>query len=114
MKDRRAAELRHVSAIVDGDERSVLGRHARHNRLQLQFVADVQRLVAQLHDVHAAGQGSVQEVLEITGVAPRVGAQIQASLPKPLPDVECRCGHVRQSATAGDGRHATVGGAREP
>ncbi|GAA3149486.1 hypothetical protein GCM10010466_45550 [Planomonospora alba] len=49
---------------------------------ELQLLARLQALLAQLHDVDPAGEGGVEEVGEVPPVAAAVGAQVEAGVRK--------------------------------
>ena len=75
-----------VGAVVDGQQGAVPPRRVGEHLQRRQFVARLQRaqplltgraLVAQLNDVHPAGQRGVGEFGQIATVATRIGAQIE-------------------------------------
>src|SRR5690606_10224292 len=65
--------------------RAVPLAHRAHHLQRLQLLAGLQALVPELDDVHAAGEGGVQELLEVAPLAPGVGAQVEAGAPQALP-----------------------------
>ncbi|EUA28854.1 thiamine-phosphate pyrophosphorylase domain protein [Mycobacterium intracellulare] len=80
---RRAGD---VGAVVDREQGAVPAGGVGQDLAGGQFLARLQRpepllagrpLVAQLDDVHAAGQGGVGELGQVAALAARVGAQIQ-------------------------------------
>jgi hypothetical protein len=75
-----------VGAVVDGQQGAMSARGIGEYFQSCQFVARVQgaqplltrrALVAQLNDVHPAGQGGIGEFGQIAAIATRIGAQIQ-------------------------------------
>jgi len=50
-----------------------VGKHAE----QLQLFGGIEGLVPQLDDVHTAGVGSIEELLEVPAVTARVGAKVK-------------------------------------
>lgn len=81
-----------IRAVVDGHQRIVAAGGVGEDLQRGQLVTCLQRtqllltgrgLVAQLNDIHPAGQGGVGELGQITALAARVGAQIQPRCLKP-------------------------------
>ncbi|SHO94583.1 Uncharacterised protein [Mycobacteroides abscessus subsp. abscessus] len=81
-----------IGAVVDREQRAVTCGGLAQNRQILEFLGGLQpaelpltrrSLVAQLHDVHPARQGSVHELGEITALPASVGAEVQVSGLKP-------------------------------
>lgn len=75
-----------VGPVVDREQRAVPAGRAREDLAGGELVARLQRaeplftsrsLVAQLDDVHPAGQGGVGELGQVAALAPRVGTQIE-------------------------------------
>ena len=81
-----------VGAVVDRQQRAVPAGGVGEDLQRRQLVAGLQRaelllarraLVAQLDDVHPAGQRGVGELGQIAALAARVGAQVQPGAGEP-------------------------------
>ena len=78
--------VRDVGAVVDREQGAVAASRVGEDLAGRQLIARLERaealftgrtLVAQLDDVHPAGQRGVGELRQVAAFAPRVGAQIQ-------------------------------------
>ncbi len=79
---------RDVRPVVHGQQRAVPGAGFGDDLQRGQFLPGLKgfgRLVAQLHDVHPAGQRGVDELGEVTAVPARVRAQVQPCVGQALP-----------------------------
>lgn len=77
VQDGRAGDGRDISPIVDGPQSTVpLGDLAQDAEV-LEFLGGFERLVAQLHDVDAAGVGRVDELGEVPSIAAGISAQVE-------------------------------------
>ena len=78
----RAGGQRDVGPVVDREQGVVAGagvrEHLQCGELGLRLERTVAALVAQLHDVHAAGQRGVEELGEVPALGAGVGAQVEA------------------------------------
>jgi hypothetical protein len=82
-----------VGAVVDGQQRAVASRGIGENLQGGEFVGCLQRpelllarraLVAQLNDVHPAGQGGVGEFGQIAALTTGICAQIEPGVGEPV------------------------------
>ena len=78
MEHRSPGQGGDVRPVIDGPQPPVALRRGVQDLQQFQLLGGLERLVAQLDDVHAAGEGGVHEVLEVAAVPAGVGAEIEA------------------------------------
>ena len=79
MEHRSPGQRGDVRPVIDGPQPPVALRAAGVQDLQqFQFLGRLEGLVAQLDDVHAAGEGGVHEVREVAAVLAGIGAEVQA------------------------------------
>jgi hypothetical protein len=87
----------HVCAIVDREQPAVLLAGAGEHFQQTEFLARLESLLAQLHDVHSGTEHGVEELRQIAPGPPGAGAQIQPGIRQAGPQLR-RCGLVRHGA----------------
>lgn len=78
VQDGGAGDARDVGAVVHRPERVVTGRRVREDAQEVELLAALQGLVAQLDDVDAASERSIHEIGEVPLTGARVGAEIEA------------------------------------
>jgi len=91
-----------IGPVVHGEQRVVAGAGLGDDLQGGQFLPGLQGfggLVAQLDDVHAAGQRGVHELGQVAAVPAGVRAQVQPRVRQPCSDVRLR--HVGQAIVAG-------------
>jgi hypothetical protein len=71
-----------VGPVVDRQQPAVPVAGVTEDLEQRELFARLESLLPQLDDVHARGEDRVEEVGQVTAVAPTVGAQVEASVRK--------------------------------
>ncbi len=80
MQDRRAGGERHVRPVVDREQLAVPRSRRRELVEQPQFLAGLQPLLSQLHDVDPGAQDGIQEIGQIALTTTRIGAEVEAGV----------------------------------
>jgi len=90
MQDRCPHRPRHVGSVVDGEQLAVPFGGRRERLQQHDLRAGLESLLPQLHNVDARSKHSVEELREIAGPSPRIGAQVEAGTGNDGVEVEHR------------------------
>ena len=77
----------HVGPVVDRQQAAVPPAGPREHLEQREFLARLQALLPQLHDVHPGAEHGVEEPRQVTLGPPGVGAQVEPRVRQPLPQV---------------------------
>ena len=80
VQDRRLRRVRDVGTIVDREQFPVPLRGGREDLQEPEFVARLESLLSELHDVHAVCQYGIQELGEIALSLPGIRTQIEPGL----------------------------------
>ena len=90
---------RDVRAVVHGQQAAVPPAGVREHLEQREFLARLQALLPQLHDVHPGAEDGVEELRQVALGPPGVRAQVEPRVRQPRPQI---AGHrAIQSLAAG-------------